>query len=111
MFVRFACNWPPYKDGQHLEIPDHIGAHFIARGMAEEVTPADVRAYGQTIAAIDRAIAERIGETPASLSRSTRRRSRALSRRRSRAPSSTRLTECRRAAGSARSRGPNGDAS
>jgi hypothetical protein len=53
MFVRFLCNWPPYKDGQRLEIPDRIGADFVARAMAEVVP------------AVDRAIDKRINAMPA----------------------------------------------
>jgi len=63
MYVRFLCNWPPYKDGQCLEIPDRIGADFVARCMAQVVTAADVREYLQTMAAVDRAIEKRM-ETP-----------------------------------------------
>jgi hypothetical protein len=66
MYVRFLCNWPPYKDGQAIEIPDRIGADFVARGMAEVVTAADVQTYAQTMAAIDRAIEQRISGTPRS---------------------------------------------
>jgi hypothetical protein len=42
VFVRFLCNWPPYRDGQCLEIPDRIAADFVARCMAEVVTAAGV---------------------------------------------------------------------
>ena len=58
MFVRFLCNWPPYLDGQCLEIPDRIGADFVVRCMAEIVTA--VRAYTRTMETIDRAIEKRI---------------------------------------------------
>src|ERR1700730_15639349 len=44
MYLRFICDWPPhYKDGQAIEIPDRIGADFVARCMAEVATGADVR--------------------------------------------------------------------
>jgi hypothetical protein len=69
MFVRFLCNWPPYKDGQCLEIPDRIGADFVARCMAEIVAPADVREYARTMEAVDRCIDKRIGEMPARAAR------------------------------------------
>jgi hypothetical protein len=65
MFVRFLCNWPPYRDGQAIEIPDRIGAHFVARAMARVVTAAEVQSYARTMAAIDRAIGKRINEMPA----------------------------------------------
>ena len=65
MFVRFLCNWPPYKDGQAIEIPDRIGADFVARCMAQIVTPRDVREYSRTMSAIDRAIDKRISGMPA----------------------------------------------
>jgi hypothetical protein len=65
MFVRFLCDWPPYRDGQCLEAPDRIGADFVARCMAQVVTAADVRAYAQTMETIDRAIEKRINEMPA----------------------------------------------
>jgi hypothetical protein len=66
MFVRFLCDWRPrYKEGQCLEIPDRVGADFVARAMAEVVTPADVREYAATMATIDRAIDKRIAEMPA----------------------------------------------
>jgi hypothetical protein len=58
MHVRFLCNWPPYRDGQCLEILDRVGADFVARCMAEVVTAADVRSY----ATIDRVIDERINK-------------------------------------------------
>jgi hypothetical protein len=60
MFVRFLCNWPPYKDGQAIEIPERIGADFVARCMAEVVSPADVREYERTVVAIDRAVARAV---------------------------------------------------
>jgi hypothetical protein len=61
MYLRFICDWPPhYKDGQAIEIPDRIGADFVARAMAQVVTAADVNAYSQTMATIDRAIDKRI---------------------------------------------------
>jgi hypothetical protein len=65
MFVRFLCNWPPYRDGQCLEIPDRIGADFVARAMAESVEPAAVQEYAATMAAVDRAIDKRINAMPA----------------------------------------------
>jgi hypothetical protein len=65
MYVKFLCDWPPYKDGQCLEIPDRIGADFVSRCMAQIVTGADVRAYARTMETIDRVIAERISEMPA----------------------------------------------
>jgi hypothetical protein len=61
MFVRFLCNWPPYRDGQCLEVNDRFGSHFVARCMAEEVTGADVQTYARTI---DRAIDKRISGRP-----------------------------------------------
>jgi hypothetical protein len=64
MFVRFLCNWPPYLDGQCVEIPDRVGADFVARYMAQIVTPADVHEYSRTMTAIDRAIEKRISEKP-----------------------------------------------
>jgi hypothetical protein len=61
MYLRFICDWPPhYKDGQAIEIPDRIGADFVARCMAEVTTAADVREYARTMAAVDRAIEKRI---------------------------------------------------
>lgn len=60
MFVRFLCNWPPYRDGQCLEVQDRFGSHFVARGMAQIVSAAEVQAYVQAMAAIDRAIEKRI---------------------------------------------------
>jgi hypothetical protein len=65
MYVRFLCNWPPYKDGQCLEIPDRVGAHYVARCMAEVVTGADVQTYARTMATIDRLVDKRINEMPA----------------------------------------------
>jgi hypothetical protein len=65
MFVRFLCSWPPYyKGGQAIEIPDRIGADFVARCMAEVVTGADVQTYARTMETIDRAIEKRINEMP-----------------------------------------------
>jgi hypothetical protein len=64
MFVRFLCNHRPYRDGQCLEIPDRIGAHFVDRAMAEVVSAADVREYDRTMAAVDREIDKRINGTP-----------------------------------------------
>jgi hypothetical protein len=70
MFVRFLCNWAPYADGQCLEIPDRVGADFVARAMAEVVTGADVQIYTATMAAIDRAIDDkRINAMPVGASR------------------------------------------
>jgi hypothetical protein len=66
MHVRFLSDWPPYKCGQAVEIPDRIGSHFVARCMAEIVTGADVRAYARTMSMIDRAIDKAINEMPAS---------------------------------------------
>jgi hypothetical protein len=66
MYVRFLCNWAPYKDSQCLEVHDRYGADFVARGMAEIVTAADVQTYARTMAAIDRAIEQRISGTPRS---------------------------------------------
>jgi hypothetical protein len=72
MYLRFICDWPPhYKDGQAIEIPDRIGADFVARCMAEVVTAADVRECAATMETIDRAIAERISEMPARAGRRT----------------------------------------
>jgi hypothetical protein len=68
MFVRFLCDWPPYRDGQCLEVHDRFGSHFVARAMAEIVTAADA----QTMAAIDRYIDCRIGETSRSTAASPR---------------------------------------
>jgi hypothetical protein len=65
VFVKFLCNWPPYKDGQCLEVLDRISSHFVSRCMAEVVTAADVQAYARTMTAVDRAIDKRIGEMPA----------------------------------------------
>jgi hypothetical protein len=66
MYVRFICDWPPhYKDGQAIEIPDRVGADFVARCMAEIVTAADVREYARTMETIDRAIEKRVNEMPA----------------------------------------------
>lgn len=65
MFVRFLADWKPYKNGQCLEISDRIGADFEARAMAEVVTATDVRAYAETMAAVDRAIEKRINAMPA----------------------------------------------
>jgi hypothetical protein len=65
MFVRFLCKWPPYRDGQCLEVPDRVGAHFVARAMAEIVTAAEVQSYAQTMSMIDRVIDKRINEMPA----------------------------------------------
>jgi hypothetical protein len=65
MFVRFLCDWPPYKLGQALEIPDRVASHFVARCMAETVTAADVQAYARTMETIDRAIEKRINAMPA----------------------------------------------
>jgi hypothetical protein len=64
MFVRLLSYWPPYRDGQCLEIPDRIGSHFVARCMAEVVTAADVREYLRTMESIDRVIDKRINATP-----------------------------------------------
>jgi hypothetical protein len=65
MFARFLCNWPPYRDGQAIEIPDRIGADFVARCMAETVTAAAVREYLRTMETIDRLIDKRISGMPA----------------------------------------------
>ena len=65
MFVRFLCDWPPYRDGQAIEIPDRVGADFVARCMAQIVTAADVRAYSRTMSKIDCAIEKRINAMPA----------------------------------------------
>jgi hypothetical protein len=65
MYVRFLCDWPPHRDGQCLEVPDRVGADFVARCMAEVVTAADVREYARTMETIDRAIEKRINEMPA----------------------------------------------
>ena len=72
MYLRFICDWPPhYKDGQAIEIPDRIGADFVARCMAEVATGADVREYNRTMETIDRLIAKRINEMPARAGRRT----------------------------------------
>jgi hypothetical protein len=65
MYVRFLCNWAPYKDGQCLEIPDRVGADFVARCMAQIVMGADVHAYARTMERIDRLVDERINAMPA----------------------------------------------
>jgi hypothetical protein len=65
MYVKFLCNWPPYRDGQCLEIPDRVGADFVARCMAEVVTGADARGYDRTMSTIDRYIDKRINGMPA----------------------------------------------
>src|ERR1700732_4460434 len=39
MFVRFLCNWPPYRDGQCLEVTDRFGAHFVARRKSSSPPP------------------------------------------------------------------------
>jgi hypothetical protein len=62
MFVRFLCNWPPYRDGQCLEVNDRFGSHFVARCMAEVVTAADVRAYARTMETIDRRVARCVAD-------------------------------------------------
>jgi hypothetical protein len=62
MFVRFLCDWRPYKSGQCLEILDRVGADFVARCMAEIVTAADVRAYAQTMETIDRRVARCVAD-------------------------------------------------
>jgi hypothetical protein len=65
MFVRFLCAWPPYRDGQCLEVQDRFGSHFVERAMAEVVTAADVREYAATMTTIDREIDKRVGAMPA----------------------------------------------
>jgi hypothetical protein len=60
MFVRFLCNWPPYRDGACIEVLDRFGSHFVARCMAELVTAADVREYNRTMAEEDRAVARAV---------------------------------------------------
>jgi hypothetical protein len=65
MFIRFLCRWPPYKDGQCLEIPDRVGADFVARAMAQVVTGADVRSYAATMSTIDRAVDKHFNKMPA----------------------------------------------
>jgi hypothetical protein len=67
MFVRFLCNWPPYRDGQCLEVNDRFGSHFVARCMAEEVTGADVRAYARTMATRETCRPKSIGASPGAL--------------------------------------------
>jgi hypothetical protein len=69
MFVRFLCKWPPYRDGQCLEVLDRVGADFVSRGMAEVVTAADVREHARTMETIDRVIAARISGKPAKAGR------------------------------------------
>jgi hypothetical protein len=67
MYVRFLCNWPPYRDGACIEVLDRFGSHFVARAMAQVVTASVVREYNRTMAAVDRAIERRINapEMPA----------------------------------------------
>ena len=78
MYVKFLCDWPPYKDGQCLEIHDRIGADFVARAMAEVVTAADVREYARTMEATDRAVARAVdkhfNETPRAAGKTAGRR-------------------------------------
>jgi hypothetical protein len=62
MFVRFLCNWPPYKAEQAVEIPDRIGADFVARCMAQIVTAADVREHARTMETIDRRVARCVAD-------------------------------------------------
>jgi hypothetical protein len=68
MYVKFLCNWPPYRDGQCLELTDRFGSHFVARGMAQVVT-AEVEAYAATMSAVDSAIERRTGAMPAKAGR------------------------------------------
>lgn len=65
MLVRFIADWPPYKGGQHVEIPDRIGSHFVARAMAQVVTAGDMQEYLRTMRVIDRAVEKGIGKMPA----------------------------------------------
>jgi hypothetical protein len=66
MYLRFICDWPPhYKDGQAIEIPDRIGADFVARCLAEIVTAEDVQSYARTMSTIDRLVDQRINAVPA----------------------------------------------
>jgi hypothetical protein len=63
MYLRFICDWPPhYKDGQAIEIPDRIGADFVARCLAEIVTAEDVQSYARTMGTIDRLVAKHVDE-------------------------------------------------
>jgi hypothetical protein len=67
MFVESLCDYPPrFKRGQCLEIPDRDGAIYMARNMVIEVPASVVREYARTMAAIDRAIEQRISGPPRS---------------------------------------------
>jgi hypothetical protein len=78
MFVRFLCSWPPYKDGQCLEVQDRFGSHFVARGMAEEVTAREVVEYELRTQTIERAVARAVdkhfNETPRAAGKTAGRR-------------------------------------
>ncbi len=78
MFVRFLCDWRPYKSGQCLEILDRIGADFVARAMAEVVSADIVRAYERTqeliARKVDRAVDAHFNKKPAPADGKTARR-------------------------------------
>ena len=69
MYVRFLCSWPPYKDGQCLEVLDRVGADFVARCLAQMITAGEVKSYAQTIAAIDREVERRVSAMPSAARR------------------------------------------
>jgi hypothetical protein len=45
MFVRILGNWGRYKDGECHEVHERVGAGWVARGGAEEITYEAYRAY------------------------------------------------------------------